>query len=144
VPKSFSPSNRPAAQVAFAKKAAEAKARKGKTSAVAPQLIEANDQVLAYEALAAANPPPREHDNQEVRAARAPPARLGVRLMSKREVLAIANVSYPTLWSWMRQGTFPRSRVLGGKSMWRSDEIDGWLAALPVRQLKGDNPSETE
>jgi predicted DNA-binding transcriptional regulator AlpA len=62
------------------------------------------------------------------------------RLLSKREVLAIANVSYPTLWSWMRQGTFPRSRVVGGKSMWLSSEIEAWLAALPVRQLKGDAP----
>ena len=138
MPKSFSPSKSSAAQLAFAKKAADAKAQKGKTSVIAPDLIAANEQGLADEALAAANPP------ASVYAARAPPARLGVRLMSKREVLAIANVSYPTLWSWMRQGTFPRSRVLGGKSMWRSDEIDDWLAALPVRQLKGDNPSETE
>ena len=33
----------------------------------------------------------------------------------------------------MRAGTFPRSRVVGGKSMWRSDEIDAWLVALQVR-----------
>jgi predicted DNA-binding transcriptional regulator AlpA len=63
---------------------------------------------------------------------------LGARLLSKREVLAIVGVSYPTLWSMMRAGTFPRSRVVGGKSMWLSSEIEAWLAALPVRQLKGD------
>ena len=63
------------------------------------------------------------------------------RLLSKPEVLAIANVTYPTLWAWMRNGTFPRSRVCGGRSMWRSDEIDAWLAALPIRPLKGDAPS---
>jgi hypothetical protein len=40
----------------------------------------------------------------------------------------------------MRAGTFPRSRVVGGKSMWLSSEIEAWLAALPVRQLKGDEP----
>jgi predicted DNA-binding transcriptional regulator AlpA len=65
---------------------------------------------------------------------------LGAHLLSKREVLAIANVSYPTLWSWMRQGTFPRSRVVGGKSMWLSTDIEAWLATLPVRKLKGDAP----
>jgi hypothetical protein len=32
-----------------------------------------------------------------------------------------------------------RSRAVGGKSMWRSDEIDAWLAALPVRAVKGDD-----
>jgi predicted DNA-binding transcriptional regulator AlpA len=128
----------PAAQVAVAKKAADAKARKGKTSVIAPQLIEANDQVLADAALAAATAPASEHDDRNVHTARAPPAPLGVRLLSKREVLAIANASYPTVWSWMRQGTFPRSRVVGGKSMWRSDEVEAWLGALPIRKLKGD------
>jgi Prophage CP4-57 regulatory protein (AlpA) len=44
------------------------------------------------------------------------------------------------MWAWMRAGTFPRSRVAGGKSVWRSDEVDAWLAALPVRKLKGDAP----
>jgi Prophage CP4-57 regulatory protein (AlpA) len=38
----------------------------------------------------------------------------------------------------MRAGTFPRARVVGGRSMWRSDEVDAWMAALPVRPLKGD------
>jgi hypothetical protein len=38
----------------------------------------------------------------------------------------------------MRAGKFPRSRVVGGRSMWRSDEIDVWLTGLPIRRLKGD------
>ena len=139
-----SPSNRPAAQVAFAKKAADAKARKGKTSAVAPQLIEANDQVLADEALAAANPPANEHDGRNVHAARAPPARAGARLLSKREVLAIVGVSYPTLWSMMRANTFPRSRKVGSKSMWVSTEIEAWMASLPRCRLKGDTPEAVD
>jgi predicted DNA-binding transcriptional regulator AlpA len=122
----------PAAQVAFAK-AAAIKAAKPKTNAIAPDLIEGNEQD------ADANRPAREHDERSVHAARAPPAST-VRLLSKREVLAIANVSYPTVWSWMRQGMFPRSRVVGGRSMWVSTEIDVWLAALPVRELKGDTP----
>jgi predicted DNA-binding transcriptional regulator AlpA len=61
-----------------------------------------------------------------------------VRLMSKDEVLAIANKSYPTVWQWMRDGKFPRSRIVGGHSMWVSTEIDAWLAGLQVRPLKGD------
>jgi predicted DNA-binding transcriptional regulator AlpA len=132
-----SPSKRPAAQVAFAKKAADAKAAKGKTSLIAP-VIDGNEQELAEEALAATNRPAREHDERSLHAARAPPAPLGARLLSKREVLAIVGVSYPTLWSMMRAGTFPRSRVVGGKSMWLSTDIEAWLATLPVRKLKGD------
>jgi predicted DNA-binding transcriptional regulator AlpA len=61
-----------------------------------------------------------------------------VRLLNRHEVLAFAGCSYPTLWAWMRAGKFPRSRILGGKSMWLSTEIDEWLANLPVRPLKGD------
>jgi predicted DNA-binding transcriptional regulator AlpA len=129
-----SSSKRPAAQVAFAKKAADAKAAKGKTSLIAPDLIDGNEQELAEEALAAANRPAGKHDERSLHAARAPPARL----LSKREVLAIVGVSYPTLWSWMRQGKFPRSRVVGGKSMWLITDIETWLAALSVRKLKGD------
>jgi predicted DNA-binding transcriptional regulator AlpA len=75
----------------------------------------------------------------QVRAAsREPP--LPIRLLTKPEVLRVAGgVSYVTLWSWMRAGAFPRPRVVGGKSMWRSDEVRAWLDALPVRPLKGDD-----
>jgi predicted DNA-binding transcriptional regulator AlpA len=69
-----------------------------------------------------------------------PPLPPLVRLMSKHEVLAITNVSYPTIWSWMRAGTFPRSLIVGGQSKWRSSDIDQWLAQLPIRPLKGDAP----
>ena len=131
-----SPSERPAAQAAFAKKAANVKAAKATTSALALDLIEAN-QALAAKPLARG-----ERDDRSVPAAGAPPARLGAHLLSKRQVLAIANVSYPTLWSWMRQGTFPRSRVVGGRSMWVSTEIEAWMAALPRCRLKGDAPPE--
>jgi predicted DNA-binding transcriptional regulator AlpA len=136
VAKTFPP-KRPAAQVVFGKKVANVKAESAHTSTIAPDLIEANEQSLADEALATATRPAREHDERSVHAARGPPAQF--RLLSKREVLAIVNVSYPTLWSWMRRGTFPRSRVAGGRSVWRSDEVEAWLAGLPVRKLKGDN-----
>jgi predicted DNA-binding transcriptional regulator AlpA len=61
-----------------------------------------------------------------------------VRLLDKATVMAITNMSFPTLWAWMRAGRFPRSRIVGGKSMWLSTEVDEWLAALQVRPLKGD------
>jgi predicted DNA-binding transcriptional regulator AlpA len=67
----------------------------------------------------------------------------GQRLIGKPEVMAITGASFPTIWSWMRAGTFPRSRIVGGKSMWVSSEIEQWLAGLPVRPLKGDK-SESE
>lgn len=82
---------------------------------------------------------------KQVTAARAKAATLlgapgTVRLLDKNEVCALVAVTFPTVWSWMRRGQFPRSRVCGGKSMWRSDEIAEWMSALPVRPLKGDHP----
>jgi predicted DNA-binding transcriptional regulator AlpA len=71
------------------------------------------------------------------------PAWLGARLLAKRDVLAIANVTFPTIWAWMRAGKFPRARAVGGKSMWLSPEIEAWLASLPIRQLKGDDITHT-
>ena len=60
------------------------------------------------------------------------------RLISKPEVLDRVGVSYPTLWQWMRDGKFPRSRELGGKSAWLESEVEAWIASLPMRRLKGD------
>jgi predicted DNA-binding transcriptional regulator AlpA len=75
-----------------------------------------------------------QHDGRHVRGTRAPP----IRLLNRHEVCTIANVSYPTVWQWMRDGNFPRSRIVGGKSMWLSSEIEAWLSRLPLRPLKGD------
>jgi predicted DNA-binding transcriptional regulator AlpA len=60
------------------------------------------------------------------------------RLLSKRQVLDRVCVTFPTLWKWMRAGTFPRARVIGGKSVWLEHEVNAWIAGLPVRRLKGD------
>jgi predicted DNA-binding transcriptional regulator AlpA len=38
----------------------------------------------------------------------------------------------------MTRGKFPRSRIVGGKSKWLSSEVETWMAALPLRKLKGD------
>lgn len=78
--------------------------------------------------------------------ARAAIAAPRVRLLAKHEVMAIANVSYPTIWLWMRSDPprFPRSRIVGGKSMWLSSEVEAWLAKLPLRPLKGNSTSERD
>jgi predicted DNA-binding transcriptional regulator AlpA len=122
---SHAKSEQPAAQVAFSKKAAALKAA-AKVPQLPGNLIAANAQAEAEAALGA--------DRQNVHGARAPP----VRLLDKNEILTITNVSFPTVWLWMRQGRFPRSRIVGGKSMWLSTEVEAWLGALPVRKLKGD------
>jgi predicted DNA-binding transcriptional regulator AlpA len=70
--------------------------------------------------------------------------RADTRLLSKAEVLAITGVTFPTVWTWMRNGTFPRSRIVGGKSMWFSTEVSAWLAELPIRRLKGDGGSDLQ
>ena len=57
-----------------------------------------------------------------------------VRLLRKPEVLKIAGgVTFPALTKWMCAGVFPRSRLVGGMTMWKSDEIEAWLRDLPLR-----------
>ena len=132
------PSKRPPTpQVASATEAAATMATnagRAKAAALAsmPGLTVTDEQDLAT---VPAHP---ARDRQRAQAPRAPPPAHSIRLFDKREVLAITNVTFPTIWAWMRKGTFPRSRVVGGKSMWLSTDIEAWLATLPVRKLKGD------
>ena len=60
-----------------------------------------------------------------------------LRIIFKREVVARVGFTYPTLWNWMREGTFPLSFDVGGKTAWRESEIDHWLATRPRSKLKG-------
>jgi predicted DNA-binding transcriptional regulator AlpA len=131
---------KPAAQVPFARKAAGLKA-----SAAKPTLPPALEAVNSKHQAKAAIAPDLEHDQHDREVAhgpRGPP--LAVRLLGKWEVMAITGVTYPTIWAWMRDGRFPRSRIVGGKSMWLSTDIDAWLVALPIRPLKGDAPVEIQ
>jgi predicted DNA-binding transcriptional regulator AlpA len=77
-------------------------------------------------------PPRGERDHHAIGGA--PP----VRLIFKRELLERVGLSFPTIWKMMQQGRFPRARVIGGKSVWIESEVDDFLAALPLRQYKGD------
>jgi predicted DNA-binding transcriptional regulator AlpA len=66
-------------------------------------------------------------------------------LIFKRELLQRVGLSFTTIWKMMQQGRFPRARVIGGKSVWIESEVDDFLAALPLRQYKGDVPqAQTE
>jgi predicted DNA-binding transcriptional regulator AlpA len=114
-------------QIAIAKEAAKLKA-KGSKPALSPKLRAANEAHIAEAALAA-DEVSRQHDEHHVHGARAPPA---IRLLDKKDILAITHVTFTTIWTWMQAGAFPRSRVVGGKSMWLSSEVDAWLADLPV------------
>jgi prophage regulatory protein len=68
-----------------------------------------------------------------------PPKRsVGTQLMSKAEVLSAVGVTYPTIWQWMNEGRFPRSVSIGARCAWRTCEIEAWIAALPLRELKCD------
>jgi predicted DNA-binding transcriptional regulator AlpA len=63
----------------------------------------------------------------------------GKRFLDKAEVCDRANRTYVTIWQWMQAGKFPRARDLHGRPVWIESEIDEWMAALPVRKLKGDD-----
>jgi predicted DNA-binding transcriptional regulator AlpA len=68
------------------------------------------------------------------------------KLLTKIEVLQITGFSYPTLWTWMRQGRFPRSLVVGSGSAarvaWKESEIQLWLDNLPRSRFLGDPEPE--
>jgi predicted DNA-binding transcriptional regulator AlpA len=66
-------------------------------------------------------------------------ARFGMpRLLNRHEVCALAGLTYASIWSRMRAGTFPTSRIEGGRSVWISSELEQWLSGLKLRRLKGD------
>jgi predicted DNA-binding transcriptional regulator AlpA len=60
------------------------------------------------------------------------------RFIGKLQVLDRVGASYPSIWQWMREGKFPRSRELGGKAAWLESEIEAWIVNRPIRRLKGD------
>jgi predicted DNA-binding transcriptional regulator AlpA len=115
-----------AAQGAAAKKATA----EGEKHSRRPWIHRLGKRATPVSAAGAMRAPPRQ-----VTAARVA-TNIRPQLLTRQEVVALAGVTYPTIWLWMREGRFPRSRAVGGKSMWLASEIDAWVAALPVRSLK--------
>jgi predicted DNA-binding transcriptional regulator AlpA len=64
------------------------------------------------------------------------------RLIDKTEPLRRVPFTYPTIWNWMRAGTFPRSRDTGGKTTWVESEINNWIMNRPIQVLKGDDDDQ--
>jgi len=59
------------------------------------------------------------------------------RFLSKAQVLKKIPVSAPTLWSWVRQGKFPRPRAVStNKTVWLASEVDAWMRSRPLRNYK--------
>jgi predicted DNA-binding transcriptional regulator AlpA len=58
------------------------------------------------------------------------------RLIDKAELLKRVPFSFVTIWKWMREDKFPRSRNGGGKAVWVEAEIEAWINARPVNPLK--------
>jgi excisionase family DNA binding protein len=75
-----------------------------------------------------------------IESARAPST---LRLLSRREVCERVGVSYPTIWAWARTGRFPKARVMnGGKLGWIESEVESWIRALPLHELKPADEKE--
>lgn len=70
------------------------------------------------------------------------PEALPERLLSRVEVCELIGRTYPTLWSWMRSGRFPRARDANGRPMWLASEVSNWLATLPVKSFKGEGQDD--
>ena len=62
----------------------------------------------------------------------------GPRVLLKSQVLERINVTFPTLWAWMRDGKFPRARQMGSQTVWLESEVNDWITALPIREYLGD------
>jgi predicted DNA-binding transcriptional regulator AlpA len=71
-----------------------------------------------------------------IAAARAETESGDVRLLSRGEVLAKVPVSYVSLFCWMRDGKFPKSRQVGGRVCWIETEVNDWIKNLPVTTFK--------
>ena len=129
------PKKKPAAQIEMAKKAAAAKQAANPARRFSAAVI--NSTTKKHR-----KPPLFDSANRNSdRGGRDDPDD-DARLLSKVEVLDRVGVTYPTIWTWMREGRFPRSREVGGKTFWIASEIDAWIKALPTVQLKGDAVQE--
>jgi predicted DNA-binding transcriptional regulator AlpA len=61
--------------------------------------------------------------------------------IDKRQLLARVPNSYPTIWKRMKDGKFPKPRVMGGKNVWREEEVNAYLALLDIRDCYRERPA---
>src|SRR5262245_9111620 len=58
------------------------------------------------------------------------------RLLSAKQVIDRTGLTYVTIWSRMKAGTFPRAREISPKKLgWLESELNDWIANLPLRRL---------
>jgi prophage regulatory protein len=58
------------------------------------------------------------------------PARSGVRVLRRQQILELFRISNATLYNWMQAGRFPRPVALGANTkVWLESEVDDVLQA---------------
>ena len=56
------------------------------------------------------------------------PARSGVRVLRRKQILEMFGISNTTLWEWVRTGKFPAPIDLGPNTRaWLAEEVDAFL-----------------
>lgn len=50
-------------------------------------------------------------------------------------------ITYPTLWSMVRDGRFPAGRYIGTRLFWRLSEVNAFIEALPRQARRGEPPT---
>jgi prophage regulatory protein len=114
---------------------------KDKTSTIPPDKRTTGEKLAALSKRhsAGTHVRPRPRGDQQSEDDDGEPPRAADKFLSRAQVMDATGLSYPTIWQWMREGKFPRSREVGGRLVfWRKSEIDAWMASMPVRPLKGE------
>lgn len=65
-----------------------------------------------------------------------------LRLLDKQEVCDRVHRSYPSVWELMCKGRFPRAVEQGERVYWFEHQIDAYLEALPLRDIKSGMPAQ--
>ena len=62
-----------------------------------------------------------------------------LRFIDKRELLTRVPYSYVTIWKWISEDSFPKSKFVGQKCVWLEHEVDAWIARQPDKELDYDD-----